>query len=121
MRCNRPAFLAIPAPLLRLLGGLAEELLLAASASSPRRRSRAAFVFRHANLRGALGAMLGGKARDDAGLRANMSLPPSGASQEVTPECLSFSHCDTDNVTKGQHVNPFGDLTLLSHSFHMPQ
>jgi len=31
-------------------------------------------VFRHANLRSALGAMLGGKARDDAGLRANMSL-----------------------------------------------
>ena len=70
---HRPAFLAAPAPLLRLLGDLADELLLGGQRVIPEKALKSGFVFRHANLRSALGAMLGSETRD-AGQRANMSL-----------------------------------------------
>jgi uncharacterized protein (TIGR01777 family) len=70
---HRPALLAVPAPLLRLLGDLAEELLLGGQRVIPEKALKSGFVFRHANLRSALGAMLGSETRD-AGQHANMSL-----------------------------------------------
>jgi uncharacterized protein (TIGR01777 family) len=70
---HRPALLAVPAPLLRLLGDLAEELLLGGQRVIPEKALKSGFVFRHANLRSALGAMLGSKA-SDVSQHANMSL-----------------------------------------------
>src|SRR5204863_9854096 len=71
---HRPAFLAIPAPLLRLLGDLADELLLGGQRVGPEKALKSGFVFRHANLPSALGAVLGSKARDDASQRTDMPL-----------------------------------------------
>jgi uncharacterized protein (TIGR01777 family) len=71
---HRPAFLAVPTAALRLLGDLAEELLLGGQRVIPEKALKSGFAFRQANLRSALGAMLGSKVRDDAGERANMSL-----------------------------------------------
>ena len=70
---HRPAFLAIPAPLLRLLGALADELLLGGQRVLPEKALKSGFMFRHATLRSALGAMLGSET-SDVGQRANMSL-----------------------------------------------
>jgi uncharacterized protein (TIGR01777 family) len=74
---HRPAFLAVPAALLRLLGDLAEELLLGGQRVIPEKALKSGFVFRHANLRSALGAMLGSRTRDagqGAGQAANLAL-----------------------------------------------
>ena len=70
---HRPALLAVPAPLLRLLGDLAEELLLGGQRVIPEKALKSGFVFRHANLRSALGALLGSEACD-ASQHANMAL-----------------------------------------------
>jgi NAD dependent epimerase/dehydratase family enzyme len=74
---HRPALLAAPAPLLRLLGDFAEELLLGGQRVIPEKALKSGFVFRHANLRSALGAMLGSRTRDagqSAGQAANLAL-----------------------------------------------
>jgi uncharacterized protein (TIGR01777 family) len=71
---HRPALLAVPAAPLRLLGDLGAELLLGGQRVIPAKALKSGFVFRHANLRSALGAMFGDKARDNAEQRANMSL-----------------------------------------------
>jgi uncharacterized protein (TIGR01777 family) len=70
---HRPAFLAVPAAPLRLLGDLGAELLLGGQRVIPEKALKSGFVFRHANLRGALSAMLGGETRD-AGQRASIAL-----------------------------------------------
>jgi uncharacterized protein (TIGR01777 family) len=70
---HRPAFLAIPAPLLRLLGGVADELLLGGQRVVPEKALKSGFVFRHANLRSALAAMLGTETRE-AGQRAGIAM-----------------------------------------------
>jgi NAD dependent epimerase/dehydratase family enzyme len=70
---HRPAFLAIPAPLLRLLGDLADELLLGGQRVVPEKALKSGFMFRHATLRSALGAMLGGETHD-AGQRTSIAL-----------------------------------------------
>jgi uncharacterized protein (TIGR01777 family) len=70
---HRPAFLAIPVPLLRVLGDLADELLLGGQRVVPEKAVKSGFMFRHATLRSALGAMLGGETHD-AGQRTSIAL-----------------------------------------------
>jgi uncharacterized protein (TIGR01777 family) len=68
---HRPALLRLPAALLRWLGGdMAEELLLTGRRVVPEKALRNGFVFRHASLRAALAAILGG-----AAAAANDDLP----------------------------------------------
>jgi uncharacterized protein (TIGR01777 family) len=71
---HRPAFLAMPARLLRLLGDLADELLLGGQRVIPEKALKSGFVFRHANLRSALSAMLGSRASDRAGQPVDIPL-----------------------------------------------
>ncbi|MEE4300177.1 MAG: TIGR01777 family oxidoreductase [Pseudomonadales bacterium] len=57
---RRPAFLPVPAPLLRLvLGQMAEELLLSGAAVLPERAEAAGYQFRHETIDDALAAALG--------------------------------------------------------------
>ncbi len=57
---HRPAFLRVPAALLRLAAGdLADELLLGGQRVMPDKATASGFVFRHRMLKGALESMLG--------------------------------------------------------------
>ena len=78
---HRPALLRLPAAPLRWLGGdMAEELLLTGRRVVPDKALRNGFVFRHANLRAALAAILGGASEsDDAVHRALPQLPAPAA------------------------------------------
>lgn len=59
---HRPAFMRLPAALLRLLAGdLAREILLGGQRVTPEKLLASGFAFRHATLRAALAAVLGGK------------------------------------------------------------
>jgi uncharacterized protein (TIGR01777 family) len=75
---HRPALLAVPAILLRLLGDLGAELLLGGQRVIPEKALKSGFVFRHATLRSALGAMLGGETQEAArrtGIALNLAAP----------------------------------------------
>ncbi len=64
---HRPAFLRVPAAPLRLLAGdMAEELLLTGQRVVPEKALKHGFVFRYPSLRGALAAILGTRAADNA-------------------------------------------------------
>lgn len=53
--CNRPFFLRLPAPLLRVaLGEMADELLLASARALPNKLTKTGFVFRNPDLNSAL-------------------------------------------------------------------
>lgn len=71
---HRPAFLAVPAAPLRLLGDLGAELLLGGQRVVPEKALKSGFVFRHANLRSALSAMLGSRTTGNSGQHANIGL-----------------------------------------------
>ena len=103
---HRPAFMWLPAAPLRLLGGdMAEELLLTGQRVVPDKALKSGFVFRHPQLRGALAAILGAPAAEQA------AHAPEGNS--------ALRHAA--DVTKGQAAARGRDLTLLGRSFHMPQ
>jgi NAD dependent epimerase/dehydratase family enzyme len=75
---HRPAFMPMPAFVLRLLGDLADELLLGGQQVIPDKALESGFEFRHATLRSALAAMLHrDEPRRMAGLR-NVSIAASG-------------------------------------------
>jgi hypothetical protein len=68
---GRPAFLTLPAPLLRLAAGdLAKEVLLGGQRVVPAKAEAAGFVFRHATLSSALDTILGARQASKAGMRA---------------------------------------------------
>ena len=67
---RRPAFMPMPAFALRLLGDLADELLLGGQQVLPDKALESGFQFRHETLRSALGAML---PRPDAARRRKSS------------------------------------------------
>jgi uncharacterized protein (TIGR01777 family) len=79
---HRPAFLAVPAAVLRLLGDLADELLLGGQRVIPDKALKSGFVFRHVSLRSAFSAMFGSRAPDDAGQRASMPLTLSAPAKK---------------------------------------
>lgn len=57
---NRPTFFTVPAPAARvMLGGIADELLLASERVEPVRLQEAGYTFRHPELEGALRHLLG--------------------------------------------------------------
>ena len=57
---NRPTFFTVPAPAARvMLGGIADELLLASERVEPMRLQEAGYTFRHPELEGALRHLLG--------------------------------------------------------------
>ena len=56
---HRPAFLRVPAMLLRLLGGFADELLLGGQRVLPAKAMASGFRFRHGDLASALAYILG--------------------------------------------------------------
>jgi uncharacterized protein len=60
---HRPAFLRVPAILLRPLGGFADELLLGGQRVLPAKAIVSGFRFRHADLASALGYILGSTSR----------------------------------------------------------
>jgi uncharacterized protein len=77
---HRPALLRLPAaPLRWLAGDMAEELLLTGRRVVPDKALKAGFVFRHANLRAALTAILGGASEHDPMRRALPHLPAPAA------------------------------------------
>ena len=77
---HRPALLRLPAaPLRWLAGDMAEELLLTGRRVVPDKALRNGFVFRHANLRAALTAILGGASEHDPMRRALPHLPAPAA------------------------------------------
>jgi len=77
---RRPAVLRLPAaPLRWLAGDMAEELLLTGRRVVPDKALRNGFVFRHANLRAALTAILGGASVSDDAVRRMPHLPAAAA------------------------------------------
>jgi NAD dependent epimerase/dehydratase family enzyme len=77
---RRPALLRLPAAPLRFAAGdLADELLLGGQRVVPEKALKAGFVFRHANLRAALAAILGGKTSDTIDMRHAMPHLPAAA------------------------------------------
>jgi len=65
---SRPAFVRVPAFVLRtLFGEMADEMLLASTRALPRRLLKSGFVFRHGDLPAALAEMLGRNAMGAAG------------------------------------------------------
>jgi hypothetical protein len=79
---HRPAFLAVPAAPLRLLGDLADELLLGGQRVVPEKALKNGFVFRHSSLRSALSAMLGSRTSDSSGQHANIALTLSAPAKK---------------------------------------
>jgi uncharacterized protein (TIGR01777 family) len=78
---HRPAFLPVPAALLRLTGDYADELLLGGQQVLPDKALLSGFEFRHETLRGALWSLLGQDRRGDlrSALSAgNVSVATSG-------------------------------------------
>jgi len=79
---HRPAFWRLPAAPLRFVAGdLAEELLLGGQRVVPHKALKSGFVFRHANLGAALGAILGSATtgnQANPGAQANSALRHAG-------------------------------------------
>ena len=65
---RRPALLRLPAAPLRLLGALADELLLGGQRVIPVKALKSGFTFRHETLGAALAYILGGTVRDRAAI-----------------------------------------------------
>jgi uncharacterized protein (TIGR01777 family) len=79
---HRPALLRLPAAPLRVAAGdLAEELLLGGQRVVPEKALKSGFVFRHASLRVAFGALLGGLAGDN-GMTLHRAMPQRPAPAE---------------------------------------
>jgi len=80
---GRPAFLTLPAPLLRLAAGeLAKEVLLGGQRVVPAKAEAAGFAFRYATLASALESILGAKLASEIGLPA---LPHRGRQHHPMP------------------------------------